>query len=226
MTAMIDRTQLYAAILQVMTQIGYIVKDGKVEFGTTKYKYAGEAALIKQLRPAMIEAGLIMPPIHSEAQVNGKMTTVTVTYQLTHVPSGQCMPICVVGQGADTNDKAAPKAMTGALKYALRQAFMLETGDDPDRDASGKTDEQVANAAKADARKARIASTPYSLKQINDCLTALKKKKTDLLKVSDAEFTKAIKWVKGTKGQTAMNDFIGIDPQGSTDRASEAMGEE
>ena len=29
-----------------------------------------------------------------------------------------------------------PKALTGAYKYALRQAFLLETGDDPDRQPS------------------------------------------------------------------------------------------
>ena len=38
----------------------------------------------------------------------------------------------VLGDGADTGDKASYKAMTGAMKYALRQTFVIETGDDPD----------------------------------------------------------------------------------------------
>jgi hypothetical protein len=33
-------------------------------------------------------------------------------------------------------DKATAKAMTGAYKYALRQTFCIETGDDPDKDPS------------------------------------------------------------------------------------------
>ena len=35
------------------------------------------------------------------------------------------------GEGSDTGDKASNKALTGAYKYALRQTFCIETGDDP-----------------------------------------------------------------------------------------------
>ena len=38
----------------------------------------------------------------------------------------------VAGQGIDAGDKAPYKAMTGALKYALLQSFLLATGDDPE----------------------------------------------------------------------------------------------
>jgi hypothetical protein len=38
----------------------------------------------------------------------------------------------VAGQGLDVGDKAPYKAMTGALKYALLQSFLLATGDDPE----------------------------------------------------------------------------------------------
>ena len=38
----------------------------------------------------------------------------------------------MAGEGADTGDKAPYKAMTGALKYALLQSFLLASGDDPE----------------------------------------------------------------------------------------------
>ena len=38
----------------------------------------------------------------------------------------------MAGQGLDTGGKAPYKAMTGALKYALLQSFLLATGDDPE----------------------------------------------------------------------------------------------
>ena len=44
--------------------------------------------------------------------------------------------ISTTGEGADSGDKAAGKAMTSALKYALRQAFLMESGTDPDKFAS------------------------------------------------------------------------------------------
>src|SRR3990167_1905296 len=38
-------------------------------------------------------------------------------------------PLCSV---RPCGDKSVNKAMTGMLKYALRQTFLIETGDDPD----------------------------------------------------------------------------------------------
>ena len=40
----------------------------------------------------------------------------------------------VPGEGLDAGDKAPYKAMTGALKYALLQSFLLPTGDDPEEE--------------------------------------------------------------------------------------------
>jgi len=40
----------------------------------------------------------------------------------------------VAGEGLDAGDKAPYKAMTGALKYALLQSFLLATGDDPEEE--------------------------------------------------------------------------------------------
>jgi len=45
------------AILEVMRQVGYVQKERKQGLN---YSFAGEAALIAALRPAMVQAGLIM----------------------------------------------------------------------------------------------------------------------------------------------------------------------
>jgi hypothetical protein len=39
-----------------------------------------------------------------------------------------------IGEGADSADKGAYKAMTGARKYAFRLLFNIPTGDDAERD--------------------------------------------------------------------------------------------
>jgi ERF superfamily len=41
-----------------------------------------------------------------------------------------------IGSGCDTSDKAAYKAMTGALKYALKNAFLVPDEEDPEADES------------------------------------------------------------------------------------------
>ena len=47
----------------------------------------------------------------------------------------------MAGEGADPGDKAPYKALTGALKYALLQSFLLATGDDPEDE---RADSRVA----------------------------------------------------------------------------------
>jgi hypothetical protein len=107
------------------------------------YSFASESELIEKLNPAMVRHGLAIAPVECTMLSDTKYTTakgstlnlvrIAVTYQLTHATTESFEHIQVIGEGADVGDKACSKAMTGAYKYALRQAFMIETGDDPDR---------------------------------------------------------------------------------------------
>ena len=136
---------LGAALLYVYSRIGYVQKSGQVS-GFASYSYAGEADFIHAIRPVMIAAGLVLLPIKTEAvtvehaptRKGGKQfrCDVLVTYRLLHAASGEGIDIQTPGCGLDSGDKASNKAMTGALKYALRQTFLIETGDDPDQTAS------------------------------------------------------------------------------------------
>jgi hypothetical protein len=60
------------------------------------------------------------------------MARVVMAYTFADVDSGEEIVAKVAGQGLDPGDKAPYKAMTGALKYALLQSFLLATGDDPE----------------------------------------------------------------------------------------------
>jgi hypothetical protein len=57
-----------------------------------------------------------------------------MNYRFVDARSGEELTVRVAGEGADPGDKAPYKAMTGALKYALLQSFLLSTGDDPEDD--------------------------------------------------------------------------------------------
>ena len=61
-----------------------------------------------------------------------RMARVVMAYTFADVDSGEEIIAKVAGQGLDPGDKAPYKAMTGALKYALLQSFLLATGDDPE----------------------------------------------------------------------------------------------
>ena len=147
---------IHEAIHAVMQEVGYVEKT---RGGDLPYKYAGEAALIEALRPAMVKHGIYVSVIriedlHQETYTTSKdkqmmLTRLVATVRFTHAPSARTqvgtgiglapdihIDVQAVGEGADPGDKSANKAMTGAYKYALRQTFCIETGDDPDKNAS------------------------------------------------------------------------------------------
>jgi hypothetical protein len=55
-----------------------------------------------------------------------------MAYTFMDVDTAEEITVKVAGEGLDAGDKAPYKAMTGALKYALLQSFLLATGDDPE----------------------------------------------------------------------------------------------
>ena len=131
-------SKILFALHEVMGKVGYIQKKSRNDF--QKYNYAGEADLLETLRPAMVEAGLILIPSgqeRSEIDQHG-ITSVTVEYTLAH-KDGEVWPekIRAYGAGGDKNkngvgDKGLYKALTGANKYLLFKLFQIETGDDPE----------------------------------------------------------------------------------------------
>ncbi len=131
--------KILAALHEVMTKVGYVQKRDRNDFH--RYNYAGEGALLETLRPAMVEAGLLLIPSHkhhSEIDEYGNLT-VLVEYTLAH-KDGDVWPdkIVAAGAGNDKNkagvgDKGLYKALTGANKYLLFKLFQIETGDDPEQ---------------------------------------------------------------------------------------------
>lgn len=133
---------IHEAINNVMQEVGYVKKQ---KGANLSYTYAGESALISALRPAMVEHGIYMHVLKIEnvtresyVSKNGAAMTNTVisaTIRLAHI-SGTFIDVASTGEGSDAGDKSANKAMTGLYKYAMRQTFCIETGDDPDKFAS------------------------------------------------------------------------------------------
>ena len=132
--------KLVAAVNAVMKDVDYVVKGGRNE--DQKYNYVSDADLALALQPALVKHGLVILPTgsvtqnqkHGETKQGAAMwrTDLIQTYCLAH-KSGQHIFLQVAGAGTDTQDKAPYKAMTGALKYALRQTFLIPTGDDAEK---------------------------------------------------------------------------------------------
>lgn len=144
---------IHEAILSIMEEVEYIQKE-KVE--GAGYKGKKEQAVLEAVRPAMIKNKVIMLPInhsliehstYENTKVNSQTgetktttwhrTEINRVFALTHVPSMTSVTIEALGVGSDYGDKDANGAMTVAKKYALLEAFLIVTGDDPDNKSSG-----------------------------------------------------------------------------------------
>lgn len=150
---------IHEAIAAIYEQVGYVQKERN---SNLNYSYAGEAALIRALRPALVAYGVYMSVVEISdvthefyTNTNGKQminVTLRAVIRFTHAPSETYIDVVSVGEGSDSGDKAQNKALTGAFKYALRQTFMIETGDDPDASAS---DEHQSAGVKKEVAKTK-----------------------------------------------------------------------
>ena len=133
---------IHEAVNAIMNEVGYVKKSRAANLN---YSFAGEAALIAAIRPFMVEYGVYMnvqeiKELRRENYTTAKgtamvNTVISAVIRFTHI-SGTFIDVASTGEGSDAGDKSANKAMTGLYKYAMRQTFCIETGDDPDKYAS------------------------------------------------------------------------------------------
>lgn len=145
---MIDHKNIDEAILAITTEGDLYIQKTKKNTGVG-YKYAAEGDYLEKMRPKLAEHGIICTPSYrvvdssvtimkpSDGKESAKILRLVLmegTFTWTHAPSGTHRITGAIGEGADNQDKASYKAMTGAQKYAIKQAFHIETGDDPEKD--------------------------------------------------------------------------------------------
>ena len=132
------RLNLRQKLAEVRRRIGYIQKRGHNE--RFNYNYVTAADIAGSVGDILSELGVVVIPClenitYESATDRGEttgMARVVMAYTFSDVDSGEEIVAKVAGQGLDPGDKAPYKAMTGALKYALLQSFLLATGDDPE----------------------------------------------------------------------------------------------
>jgi hypothetical protein len=125
-------------LAEVRRRIGYVQKRGHNE--RFNYSYVTAADIAGSVGDILAELGVVVIPRLEEISYESamgrgeatRMARVVMAYAFADVDSGEEVIAKVAGQGIDPGDKAPYKAMTGALKYALLQSFLLATGDDPE----------------------------------------------------------------------------------------------
>lgn len=176
---------LQEAILEVYEAVGYVQKQ---RASGLNYTIATEADFIAVLRPAMVKAGLT---IHCESYNIAKDETFTTKsggtsrrivveakFVVTH-KGGGIRRVSSIGEANDSGDKASPKAQTIAQKYALRQLFLIETGDDPDvvpaeKHEAAPREQQNSNRQPQQTQQNTANAAPKTVGLIDKILDSIK----------------------------------------------------
>jgi len=164
-------------LAEVRRRIGYVQKRGFNE--RNNYSYVTAADLAGAVGDILAELGVVIiprlesisyePNAGSRSEV-ARAAQVVMAYTFTDVDTGDEITTKVAGQGLDAGDKAPYKAMTGALKYALLQSFLLATGDDPEDErinhSSGNGSDRLITPEEARQLRLLVEKTATELERV------------------------------------------------------------
>lgn len=136
------RPTIYERMSRILRDLPAIGKDQVNE--QQGFKFRGYDDVLDALNPVLAEHGVfftceVVERIDTVRQTRSGSALYVVAIKNRYRffgPRGDCIPTEAWGEGTDTGDKATPKAMTGALKYALFQVFAISTheADEVDQD--------------------------------------------------------------------------------------------
>lgn len=142
---------IYKKIAQVMGQMDRIPKSGYNK--THDYHYATESDIVGACRPLMAETGLVMTPSIKRYKVDKVATRnsslyigeTVIEWEVRDVDSYEVIKFTMIGKGADMLEKDIYKSVTGNKKYALIVLFLIDSGDDPERNDTPNMDNGNSN---------------------------------------------------------------------------------
>ncbi len=134
-----------AKMVKAMAAIDAVEKKGRNQ--AQGYGYVKATDVANEVRNALHEAGVaftyqvLSERFWESPTKSGALQfycSLHVQGTFTDDTTGECLSSSAIGWGADTQDKAPYKAMTGALKYLLRTTFLIPDELDPENDAAEK----------------------------------------------------------------------------------------
>lgn len=156
---------LVCKLAEIVAEINHVEKKGRNEF--QKYSYVKAADLANVVRQKLSARKILMLSdviARESVQVQAKdggtwmFDNIDVLYTFLDGETGETLCFKMPGTGADKGDKAVYKAITGSLKYALRNAFLVpDEAADPEADES--TDKEAGKQAAAAIAAQKVAQS-------------------------------------------------------------------
>ena len=159
---------IHERINAIMSELHYIKKEEKK--GNGQYTCVSHDAVAGAIQPLLVKYRVnLIPSVVNRIQ-NGNRTEIDMKFSFVNVdnPSDK-FESTFVGYGIDNQDKGVGKAVSYAKKYVCLQTFMLETGDDPEKDLiDHKADDQNQPEPKTSLQKKVTQKQIQNLKELLD----------------------------------------------------------
>ena len=173
---------LAAKMATIMGELSRLPKTGRNDFH--KYDFLEESVLVDAVRPLLAAQSIGVSQQILEYSQDGNRSIVHLKIVYRDGDSGEEMFSTGIGEGVDKSDKGLPKATTSAFKYALKNTFLISSGDDVENDeveANDKADRRYKLEPKSqDGKEAadRVKLTAHVFELFAS--TGLPKKDQDL----------------------------------------------
>lgn len=151
----VKKLNLWEKMALATSSIEKLRKDLKIGLSATRsYKAVSEGVVLEAVKKIEEELRIYSYPmartivdrdvLETEKEYKGNITRsnqlfmrIETRYFFVNIDKPEeSLQVMSYGDGIDSGDKASGKAMTYADKYALMKAYKIETGDDPDKEAS------------------------------------------------------------------------------------------
>ena len=151
-----EKPSLVSKLARIVSEIDHVEKKGRNEFQRYAYVKAADLANVVRKKLAAANVFMLSDVVKREtashpAKDGGTwlFENIEVKYTFLDGDSDQTLAFTMPGTGADKGDKAIYKAITGSLKYALRNAFLV-----PDEKADPEGDETIDKEQAKEASRA------------------------------------------------------------------------
>lgn len=159
-------SKIHQSMIAVMREVSAIEKDRKN--AVQNYTFRGIDDIYNDLHAKLAKHGVYtLPKViseRSEERTTPKGTVMiyrVLTMSYTFVAEdGSSVEAVMIGEGMDSGDKAANKAMSVAQKYAFLQVFSIPTKEDKDPEVVSETDKDGGVTPKGEPKKEGKGKTP------------------------------------------------------------------
>lgn len=136
------KQSIFLKVANIMGDLDRVPKSGYNK--NHDYHYVTESDVVGAVRPLMAKNKLVMMPsikTYKQEDIATKysklyMGTIEIEWILRDAESYEQVKFTMIGKGTDNLEKDIYKAISGNKKYALISLFMIDSGDDPERNDS------------------------------------------------------------------------------------------